>query len=1214
MVDSRATARCGIREKALGARAEFRILGPLEVVANGQLVALGGAKQRAVLAILLLRAGRVVSRDWLIEQLWDGRPPQSAVNTLYSYVSHLRGALEPQRPRGATFELLVTRTPGYLLRLGPEQLDAAQFEALLQEGSAALEAGDPDRAVAKLNAGLGLWRGPVLAEFADAAFAQGEIARLEELRLVAVETRIEADLALGRHAKLVGELESLIGEHRLRERLRSQLMLALYRSRRQADALRAYQDMRVLLNEQLGIDPSADLKQLHENILRQAPELDWTPPRPVEAPRPPPEHPASVKSLTPGTPPPRTAFVGRDAEFDRLRCALAEAHGGQGRLVLIAGEPGIGKTRIAQELADEACTTGAQVLWGRMWEADGAPAFWPWVQIMRAWMANYEQKRLGQALGSDAPVVGQLIPEMAEHVPALPDPPRLEPAEARFRLFDAVTRVLKRAARQRLLVLVLDDLHQADVPSLRLLQFLTSALGDARILVIGTFRDAKADLDETLVGVLTELGRRLVTRRMRLEGLREQHVASFVELATGIEASPPLVAKLHKRTDGNPLFLNQLVQPLVEDRDPVRFEEELDHCVPQQVLEAVQWRLEQLPEDARTVLKTASVIGPEFSLAVLKLATGLDAGRLVELVEQATALGCLEEMPGAVGQYRFSHALVRDALYNQLSGPRRARLHWRIGEGLEQHSADDPGASLAELAHHFLQAGDRMKALGYLTRAGKRAMALLAYEEAARLFALALDQGPEEIHRCDLLLARGDAQMKAGDAVNARNDFLRAADSAKVLNAPDQLARAALGFGVGLHVTFSFTEAKERMVKLLEDALGALDAGDAALRAQLLGRLAMALYWQPDSKRRRASRERSRTLSQEAVEMARRLGDRRVLASVLRTRCFVLLRPDMLEERLALAAEILSLAEAAGDRETAQEAHMWRIVGFLELGDISTVNTELATYVRIAEELRQPLHLYWAHVWKGTWALMAGRFAEAEQHSLQALGFGQRLEGLNTSELQSGVGGQLFLLRKEQGRLAELEEAVRGFVREFPQGSSWRAALALLHAEVGDEEAARWQFEQLAAEEFHTIPCGVLWPVTIAMTTDVCAFLGDVRRAAMLYELLLPYEERCIVVGLGFACLGSAAHFLGRLAVTMGRIEVACRHFEDALQANERIGAKPYLAHTRYHYARALLARSFPGDRETADALLTKALTTARELGMAPLAQQITSQVPTGPP
>jgi DNA-binding SARP family transcriptional activator/energy-coupling factor transporter ATP-binding protein EcfA2 len=503
---------------------EFRILGPLEVVVDDRSVDLGGFKQRAVLAILLLNAGRVVSSSRLINELWSDRPPETALSTLQTYVSHLRDALEPGRPRTAAPKVLVTRPPGYLLQATADQIDATRFEHLFKEGSTALKADDPGLAVAKLGAGLNLWRGPALDEFANMAFVQGEIARLEALRLVAMETRIEADLTLGRHAEIVGELEALIKEYPFRERLRAQLMLALYRSGRQVDALRAYQDARALLVDELAVEPSTDLQRLEEAILLHKPELDWTPPEL-------PESSTAIRRLPHVEPEPggqhaaapisQSVSAGRGTELDRLWRALADARRGQGRLVLVVGEAGSGKSRIARALSDEAQGSGAEVLWGQASEEQQAPAFWPWIQVVRAWAANRSMEQLRDQLGLDAAVIAQLVPELGERLPGLPEPTRLEPAQARLRLFTALTKLVTQSAAEQTLVVVLDNLHWADEPSLLFLQFLARELTSARLLVLGTYRNADTAAQQPLPRILTELAFEPATCHIRLEGLRE---------------------------------------------------------------------------------------------------------------------------------------------------------------------------------------------------------------------------------------------------------------------------------------------------------------------------------------------------------------------------------------------------------------------------------------------------------------------------------------------------------------------------------------------------------------------------------------------------------------------------------------------------------------------------------------------------------------------
>ncbi|HLM49101.1 MAG TPA: BTAD domain-containing putative transcriptional regulator, partial [Solirubrobacteraceae bacterium] len=356
---------------------QFGILGPVEVADAGHRLEIAGGKQRALLVALLLQANRVVPAARLIDALWDEAPPETAGKALQVHVSQLRKALGR--------DTVVTRAPGYLLRVSPGALDLDRFEALRSEAKAA----DAPVTAERLREALALWRGPALADCADLRFAAGDVARLEELRVVALEERIAADLELGHHAELVGELEGLVAEHPQRERLRGQLMLALYRSGRQADALATYQRGRDMLVEELGIEPGPELRELHEAILLQRPTVD---------------RPQTAAPLSPGPPPPMRApgCVGRDRELGELAAALGEALAGEGRLVLISGEPGIGKSRLLDELAGEAADRGARVLVGRCWEAGGAPAYWPWVQVLRAYVAGSDPAALGSRAGADA--------------------------------------------------------------------------------------------------------------------------------------------------------------------------------------------------------------------------------------------------------------------------------------------------------------------------------------------------------------------------------------------------------------------------------------------------------------------------------------------------------------------------------------------------------------------------------------------------------------------------------------------------------------------------------------------------------------------------------------------------------------------------------------------------------------------------------------------
>ena len=410
-----------------------------------------------------LNANEVVSSDRLTEALWGERPPQGSGKALQVHMSRLRDMLEPGRARGGSGGILVTRPPGYELRVEPGQLDLHRFEQAVGESKLAAEAGRPEEAAQALHEALSLWRGPALADLTFEGALQPDIARLEELRLAALEDRFEADLELGRHAGLIGELEAHIGEQPLRERPRGQLMLALYRSGRQAEALDAYREARRVLVEELGLEPGRRLKELERDILAQDPGLDLRPAEPAEEP-------------APGAPAPE-GLVGRQAELGELLRLFEASMAGKGGLILVGGEPGIGKSRLAEALAGQASSRGAGVLVGRCWEAGGAPAYWPWVQVLRSYVRDCDPELLRSQAGQDGAQLATILPELRERLPGLSPAAAADSERDRFQLFDAVASFLGRAAAATPLALFMDDLHAADAPSLLLLRFMAAGAG-----------------------------------------------------------------------------------------------------------------------------------------------------------------------------------------------------------------------------------------------------------------------------------------------------------------------------------------------------------------------------------------------------------------------------------------------------------------------------------------------------------------------------------------------------------------------------------------------------------------------------------------------------------------------------------------------------------------------------------------------------------------
>jgi len=896
-----------------------------------------------------------------------------------------------------------------------------------------------------------------------------------------------------------------------------------------------------------------------------------------------------------------TPFVGREDELAALTGDLDAALAGRGGVVLLGGEPGIGKTRLAEELAAAAAARGALVLWGRCWEGEGAPAFWPWVQVVRAHVQAADPAALRHDMGAGAADIAQVVPAVRECLPDLPTPPPLEPEAARFRLFDSLTGFLRAAAARRPLLLVLDDLHWADAPSLALLRFLSRELEGAGPLVVGIYRHTEVDRGHRLQATLADLTRGQHRRRLLLGGLDQPEVASFVALVAGLEPSKELASAVYQQTDGNPFFVTEVVRLLASQG-------RLDHAgtgspvpaagLPEGVKAVVAQRLGRLSDRCQRVLEVAAVLGRDFQLRALQPASGLGADQLLELLEEAEAARVIGAVPGGLGRWRFAHALVREVLYEGLPAARRIRLHERVGEALEAVYAADPGPHLAELAHHFVAAAPRdeekvARAVQAATLAGRRARDLLAWEDAAGLFeralaALELGERPDQQQRCELLLAVGEARMAASDVPAARAAYQQAGELARRIGAPEALARA--GLGLGLEFTVGLVDPVE--VGLLEEALVALGDADSPLRARVLARLARALLFAPQAERRLA-------LSEDAVEMARRLGDPATLAAVLFDRHMAIWgpdRPEVASERLAAATEVVRLAERIGDRAMALRGRGLRRTDLLELGDLAGFDADLAAAEQTAQQLRQ-LHYGWQlPLARAARAMLAGRFAQAEEQAAQGLAIGRRAGDQAVEVYSRGVVAALRLM---EGRFGETVEVFQDLAARFPALPLLRTCLAAALAEAGRTGEAQAEVERLAADDLAAVPRDATWNFSLALLALACHHLDDTEHAAKLHELLEPYADRNIAFGrVGALWLGPAAYYLGLLDLTLNRPEQALGRFQHAAALAGRIQALPMVAHSQEGQARALLALDRPGDRQQAAALLAEAAAVAEELGI----------------
>ncbi|MHB8691338.1 MAG: ATP-binding protein [Solirubrobacteraceae bacterium] len=905
----------------------------------------------------------------------------------------------------------------------------------------------------------------------------------------------------------------------------------------------------------------------------------------------------AVQRAPRAAPPGGAAFVGRERELGELDRGLREAAAAHGRLFLLSGEPGVGKSRLAGALSVRAQERRCRVMWGRCWEGGGAPAYWPWLQVIRAYLREPEAIDVLAGLGPGAGYIAHVFPEVQRLVPDVGPLPLADLEQVRFALFDSVATLLGQAAERQPLVLVFDDLHAADPPSLQMLEFVAGELRAMALLVIGTYRDVGARPTVAVAEALARLAHEAVT--IPLRGLAPGDVARLVQDAAGAPVSEALASSLHARTGGNPFFVGELVRLLIAEG---RLTEEAAAAdagragsvrLPEAIRRTVAQRVGLVSDGCRELLATASVVGREFTLALVERASAVPDGGSLELIGEAIAAGLVEELSATAERYGFSHALVAETLYEVLAAGRRAELHSRVAHTLEGIYAGDLESHLAELAHHFLSAGRELvdRALDYSVRAADHAGAHLAYEEAAAFYERAVGalerSGPSDrAARCELLLSWGDALMKSGQAHAARETLRNAADLARALAAPAQLARAALTLA-GPYAEAGFGD--ELRAPLLEEALQALSVEDSGLRARVLARLAPELYWAHDFKRAAA-------LSADSVAMARRLEDPRTLGEALECRHYAILGPDTLEQRLAINEELVRVAEELRDASLLVRGRLWRIHDLLELGSVSAVEEEIDRHARLAEALRQPGHLWVAGYLRAMRVLVEGRLEEARRLAGDAVAIGRRAQIADVDAVY--FGAQLYPICRQQGGAQELEVPFAAIVELYHELiPGWRTLLAGVYVMLGRLEDARREYERLAARDFE-LPRDHNWlAFHWVMAVDLCPAFDDRQGAEVLYERLRPHAAHHITVAFAANCAGPVDYPLARLATLMARYAEAEAHFEAALAAHERIGARGWAAETRSEYAAMLVARGEPGDAEHARRLLQAATAAAAELG-----------------
>jgi len=1036
---------------------EVRLTGGLALRANGEALAPPASRRaRGVLAYLALHPGPH-ARAQLAARFWPDVLDESARASLRAALTELRRALGP-----AADQLVAGRETVAL----EGAVDTRAF-------AAAVEAGDAAAALAASG-------GPILDGFDDDWAHDARQAHAQRLADALEQLASTAD-----PAEAIRLTREQVALDPLAEQPNRRLIERLAAGGDRAAALGAGERFAERLRGSLGIPPSRETRALLDE-LRRMPAAPATRPRALERPH-------------------ATAFVGRRAELERIRASWAgvRIHRDR-RLVLLAGEPGVGKTRLAHEFA-AAIADGATVLLGRCSEEPLAP-FEPFAEALR------------QAGAADA-----LQPGAAGD------------AGARHRLFDAVDATLTDRAP---LLLVIDDLHWADRGTLLLASFLLRSARPGPLQIVGTYRDTELGRRSPLTGALADLQRDGTLDRIGLRGLQEDDVA---ELARSVLGDDEVAARVHARTGGNAFFVEEVLRGLAEAGTPE---------VPESVRHAVGVRLSRLSAAANELLAVAAILGLEQDASALQATARLEPDVEEAALDEILRARLLQ--PAATPRrFEFAHALVRDAVLHELNVLRRQRLHRRAADALTELGEN---RHLEEIASHLFEAADAHRAADMLVRAGRRALDRLAYEDAAERFARALDAlalADAEHEAGPVLLARGDALLRSGEPAAARDAFTEAAHLARRANDAPLLSEAALGFaGLGIAIVGLDTEAIARLEEALESA------SDPVLRSRLQARLAIELYYAPD-------RTRSEALSAKAVATARSADNGTAVASALNARHVALWRPDRVEERLATATAMIAAARETGERHAELQARNWRVADLFELGDMPACREEMARHARLADELRLPSFQWYTPLWAAVEALLAGRFDEAERLAAEAREQGVRA-GDGNAELFADM--LLFTGQLERGEFDQVDVAfIEDKIANSPAGPAYAASYAWVLAARGETERARATLDHAIA---HPHAFDANWMSAQAECADACIVLGDATHAAIVYDRLAPYAGRPATAGRAVTSYGAVDRHLGGLAALLGRRDDADRHLRAAITRNHELGCTVWAGHAEQWLAK----------------------------------------------
>lgn len=887
----------------------------------------------------------------------------------------------------------------------------------------------------------------------------------------------------------------------------------------------------------------------------------------------------------------RLPFAGREAQLNRLLEALTVGEG-ERQMIAIAGEPGMGKTRLAGELALVAHQRGAIVLYGRCYETPLAP-YQPFVETLRLLIAGEGVDWIPVDARRE---LGRVLPELRESLPDQPGAEGDAAEAARLRLFEEIAATFAQIARRCPLLVVLDDLHWGDRPTMLLLSHLLRSPDPAALTVVTPYRESELAPAHPLRELMAELDRDGRLARLTLDGLDEEATGSLLAAVLDAPPGPDLIRSIAADSGGNPFFIEQVARHLLatdaleRHSDGFAFRAGASAAsVPVTVRELIRGRVERLGKATAEALEAAAVCGQVFSPRIIADASRLGLMDTLEALEAADSAQLIRPVAQHADQWTFAHALIRSALYEALAPLRRARLHAMIADALESVPELEP-AELAGHAFGAISVEGPARAIRAARLAAERALRGLAYEEAAEYYGRALDAleqcgRPDRRDRCELLLALGEAQARAADAA-AADTFATATAEARALVDPELVARAALGrCGIGVAIV-GLDRAR---VEGLEEALALLGDRAPPLRARLLARLAIEVYYA-------RGRERSDALSVEAVAVARAAEDVDALLAGLNARHVALWTPDNLEERLTVSQEIIDLARQNGRLEQEVQGRNWRCVDLWESGAIEAFEAEAAEHTRLANELRLPAYRWYVPLWQGSLAALRGDYTRAEQLLGEAEAAGDRAADRNAGLFAYGMRTWMHTSvgTFTGSGLAEVE----AYIRVSPAVPAWRCLRAWFLAELGRIDEAQTELDALASDSFSVFPKDANWMAAMAELTETVRILDDRLRAAELYRLLLPYRDRHLCAMRAVWSFGPVEDALGTLAATAGETQAAEEHFEAALSIEESWRALVWFVRTRFRYAQLLAERDGRGDSERARQLATRALADVRSLGL----------------